>query len=130
MITDKQYFMGRDILYKDALTPEIIQNVHILLPKVNALLADLGITDVQVSSGWRPPELNAVTPGASKKSLHMIGKAVDIYDPQHVLYDRIFADYNLLLDNGLWMEDKDSTPTWCHLDCGIRTARPVRIFKP
>ncbi len=130
MITPKQYFMGRDILYKSALTPEIIKNVDMLLPKVNALLADLGIQHAHVSSGWRPPELNAVTPGASKKSLHMIGKAVDLFDPHHELYDMIFADYHLLLDHGLWMEDKDKTPSWTHLDIGIRTARPVRIFKP
>jgi hypothetical protein len=122
--------MGRDILYKSELTEEIRNNATELLDKVNRLLAALNWGDVRVSSGWRPSVINAATPGAAVKSYHMIGKAVDILDIDHKLYDAILEQPELLEQLGLWMEDKSATATWTHLDFGVRAARTPRVFKP
>jgi len=130
IISEKQFYKGRDEQYKDELTNEIKDNVKILLNRVNALLDELKIDKVEVSSGWRPSNINANTKGASKKSAHMIGMAVDLVDKNNELYNKIINKSDLLKKYDLWMEDKDSTPTWCHLDFKQRTDRPIRVFKP
>lgn len=110
------------------LTTEVIKNIDTLIIKVNAFLQDLGITNIKVSSGFRPSEVNAGTKGAAKKSYHMIGMAVDLEDP-HGDLDKLIKSKPELLDKyELWLENPDSTPTWTHLDIGTRSKRPVRIF--
>lgn len=130
IITNKQYFMGRDEQYKTELTDQIKENAQILLNKVNQLLTELNIDIVEVSSGWRPAAINNTIQNASKKSAHMEGKAVDIKDIDHKLYDLILSRNDLLKKYGLWMEDKESTKNWVHLDYKERSDRPIRVFKP
>lgn len=120
----------KDRLQSNELTKEVKDNAVVLLNKVNRLLKKLGITSAKVSSGFRPSAVNAATKGSAKRSLHMIGKAVDIEDPKHELYKKIEEKPELLKEEGLWMEHKDNAPTWCHLDDSTsRTDRPVRIFR-
>jgi hypothetical protein len=119
----------KDRLDSNELTKEVKDNAVLLLNKVNQLLKELGIDKASVSSGFRPSAVNAATKGAAKKSLHMIGKAVDIVDPKNELYDKIFARPDLLTKYKLWMEDKSATPTWAHLDDGDRPDRELRVFK-
>lgn len=135
LITVDQYFMGRDKLYPQELTPEITQNVIILLEKVNAILVNLNIKNAEVSSGWRPAAINSAVSNAAKKSLHMIGKAVDIKDDKsQSIANKIISNPDLLKNLGLWLEDPASTrgknTNWVHLDIGVRTDRALRIFKP
>jgi hypothetical protein len=117
-------------LNSEELTKAIKDNAVVLLNKVNQLLQELGITNVKVSSGFRPSAVNAKVKGAAKKSLHMSGRAVDIYDPEHTLIRKILANPDILKKYDLWMEDPSCTPTWCHLDNSTRTERPLRVFKP
>ncbi len=119
----------KDRLKSDELTKEVKDNAVILLNKVNQLLKDLGITEAKVSSGFRPSAVNAATKGAAKKSLHMTGKAVDLEDAKHDIAHKILARPDLLKKYELWMEDTAATPTWCHLDIGTRSDRPLRVFK-
>lgn len=120
----------KDRLQSNELTKEVKDNAVVLLNKVNRLLKKLGITSAKVSSGFRPSAVNAATKGSAKRSLHMIGRAIDIEDPKHELYKKIEEKPELLKEEGLWMEHKDNAPTWCHLDDSTsRTDRPVRIFR-
>ena len=77
-----------------------------------------------VSSGYRCTKYNRTIPGAARFSAHSEGIAVDIVDPDHELYDWIsdkLDHYNI------WIEHKDNTSGWLHIDSRYR---PVgRIFR-
>jgi hypothetical protein len=135
VITLDMHLMGREKTYASELSQEIINNINELLDKVNGLLFDLGVQKGEVSSGWRPAAINAQTANAAKRSLHMIGKAVDIHDDANqTLGKAILCRPELLKNYGLWMEDLASTKgqntNWVHLDIGSRTDRALRVFKP
>jgi len=102
---------------------------NLLFLRIAGLLAELGVDMPAISSGYRSPEHNAKIGGA-KKSLHTLGRAVDFKDPDHTLYKAIAQRPELLKKYRLWMEDGNSTPTWVHLDTGVRFDRRIRIFKP
>jgi len=110
-------------------TEEVKNNIKKLVPKVNALLSDLGIEKASVSSGFRTQASNAATKNASKKSAHMTGEAVDLVDPKQEIGKKIMSNTALLKKHGLFLEDLSATPTWCHLDIKARSERPVNIFK-
>ena len=112
------------------LTPEVVTNATKLLEKVNALLKDLGIAKVTVSSGFRPSAVNKAIPNAAKASLHQIGLAIDIADPDGKLDALIASKDELLKKYGLWQEDIAATPTWAHLDLKNRGKRAKNQFKP
>ena len=119
-----------DRMKSDECTKEVKDCAVLLLNKVNQLLKELNISSVSVSSGFRTSAANAAAKGSAKKSLHMLGRAVDIADAKHELYKKIEAKPELLKKYGLWMEHKEDAPTWCHLDDSTtRSDRPVRIFK-
>jgi len=141
MITIDDYFKdpqtGRDRRkdYSKDFLPEYEQNAQILLNKVNAFLNELGIKDVRVSSGWRPPSINNGLQNAAKKSAHMIGKAVDLLDNSNQDNGKLIASKpDLLRKYGLFLEDLGSTKgqftNWTHLDYLDRADRPSRIFLP
>lgn len=129
LITLKDYLMGRDELYKSEYTNEIRDNALLLLSKVNSLLTELGLTDVKVSSGWRPVAVNQQLANSSKRSLHMIGLAVDLQDKDKSIYKLIIDRPELLKKYSLWLERAEDTPDWTHLDLGQRVDRPIRVFK-
>lgn len=96
-------------------------NAALLCGRVNALLSELGVSNVAVSSGYRDP---SVTEGAPR-SAHRVGMAVDLVDSEHALSRRCTKE--LLVKYQLRREDDDATPTWVHLD----TRTPYgSIFKP
>ena len=112
-------------------TEQVKSNIKAFLPTLNAFLKELGIQKVTVTSGFRPTAVNAATPGAAKNSTHCLGKAVDIFDPGNSLNDLVLQHPELLKKYGLWVESRESTPNWCHLDCSTsRADRPIRVFKP
>jgi hypothetical protein len=133
IISLSQYLMGREVQYKDEYNQLVMDNAKELLIKVNNLLNDLGVTSAPVSSGWRPPSLNATIKNAAKRSLHMSGKAVDILDDKdQTLAKLILSKPELLKKYDLWIEDETKTvgknTNWVHLDIGVRQDRLVRKF--
>lgn len=112
------------------LTEEIKKNIEVLLAKVNALLVELGISSVKVSSGFRPSDVNAGIPNAAKRSAHMTGNAVDMEDLDGSLDEKISLKPALLRKYGLFQEHPSKTGSWAHLDCVARSDRPSRQFMP
>lgn len=118
--------------YKNRLTdPELTEDVKInatkLLERVNGLLRELGISTVQVSSGFRPSNVNATIPGAAKASNHTKGSAIDLVDIGQVLSAKITKA--LLVKYDLYMENPASTKTWVHLQT-VRVKSGNRVFNP
>lgn len=127
----KEYMMGRDVTHKTEYTEQVEQNALTFIAKVNNLFKELGHTaPAYISSGWRPMSINSKVAGAAKKSLHTLGLAMDIKDPDGKLYALVTAKPELLRKYGLWVEHREATPTWLHIDAGNRVDRPSRVFKP
>lgn len=125
----------RRIQYASEYTDDIKNNAIKLLGLVNQLLNDLNVQSADVTSGWRPPQINNKTTNAAKKSFHMNGMAVDVLDNEsQTLAKLIESRPDLLKKYGLWLESPDSThginTNWAHLDYGSRTDRPSRVFLP
>jgi hypothetical protein len=104
--------MGRDKKYP--LNDTQRANAEELVEKVNRLLSRFG-EGRRVSSGWRPPQVNAATPGAAKRSLHMTCEAVDLEDEDGQLDDWCLDNLEVLQEIGLWLESPAATRRWCHL---------------
>lgn len=141
MITINDYFMGRRELHPLALTPDIERSALRMVELANSLLSQAlsyGVsvpvnpkTGSQVSSGWRPPAVNAATAGAAVNSKHMLGQALDIYDPEGDLDDWLMTGEGqaALAALGLWMEHPSATKGWCHIQSmPPRSGR--RVFYP
>ena len=136
MITFEAFWMGRDKTHSVDLTEEVKKNAKEFVPKVNAFLAELGwAQECKVSSGWRPASINGAVGGA-KRSLHMLGLAVDIRDDKDQTLGKLVASKpELMRKYGLFLEDLGATKgkhsNWVHLDASpTRSDRPSRIFKP
>lgn len=69
----------------------------------------IGSKPRKLTSGFRPPSVNASIPGAAKRSLHMAGMAVDIEDDDRELAVFCLADLWLLDHLGLWLENPQHT---------------------
>lgn len=139
MLHTKDYFMGRDVAYPDALTPEIAAHAEETTRRINILLevmAKDGIvveinhrTGSQLNSGWRPPAVNAATAGAALRSKHLRGQAADIFDPEGIIDDWCMNHLMVLEEIGLWLEHPSATKGWCH----VQTEPPrsqKRVFYP
>lgn len=129
MITLEQYWKGRDVSHASELTEEIRHNAGALVDRVNLLLQDLKSDATGVNSGWRPPTVNEVTPGAARLSNHMTGRAVDVSDPNRALARAILRNAHLLESNGLYMEQPSCTKGWVHLQ-SVPPLSGRRIFSP
>jgi hypothetical protein len=116
-------------------TEEVKKNAQVLCDKVNTLLAACGIKSCVVNSGFRTSDANKGIANAAKKSAHMVGMAVDLADANGSVFKTIYEwckkdNWVLCKKLGLWLEDKASTPTWCHIDFKVRSDRPECVFKP
>jgi hypothetical protein len=119
-----------DRLNHAELTPEVKSNLAKLLGALLPFLMELGITQVKVSSGWRPSTTNKALASASKTSTHMIGLGVDFVDVDGKLDELISKNDKLKKKYGLWQEHPDSTKGWAHLDLKDRGKRAENTFKP
>lgn len=127
MISVADYFMGRRERFPLALTPAIEREAFRTVDLASKLLVQAqtyGVTlDVHpvnkslVSSGWRPPEVNAGTANAAPNSKHMTGQAIDIYDPDGDLDDWLLSGEGqaAMAALGLWHEHPSATKGWAHL---------------
>lgn len=128
VITTDDYFMGRDVMFPAELTDALHVNAEVTVGKCNQLLEAFG-EERGVNSGWRPPEINAVTKGASHTSYHMTCQACDIEDKDGELDAWCMANLDVLKKLGLWLEHPSSTVGWCH----VQTVPPHsgnRVFYP
>jgi uncharacterized protein YcbK (DUF882 family) len=82
-----------------------------------------------VSSGWRPPSLNAKTAGAAPNSKHMTCQALDVYDPDGDLDEWCMENLAKLEEAGLWLEHPSATKGWCHLQI-VPPRSGKRVFYP
>jgi hypothetical protein len=136
MITLMDFWMGRDQVYANELTPEIRSNAQVTVDRANALIARFqaetgNATARRVNSGRRPPAVNAGTKNAAKKSKHMTGQAIDIGDDDEGLDRwRMSSAGRAALDSiGLWLEHPSATPRWCHVQI-VPPGSGNRVFYP
>ena len=141
MISVEQYWMGHDRGYAADLTPEVAGNAHILIERVNVVLARAaadrvfpaadGLAGSAVASGWRPRAVNDASANASKISKHIIGCAIDLRDrvPGRPLARWLLRNRQALEEAGLWMKDPQWTPDWVHLQ-SVPPATGDRVFVP
>jgi hypothetical protein len=128
MISKDELLKGRDIQYASEYTQEISDNLDKLLIPLNKIRAAYGHPMI-VNSGWRPPSINASTPGAAAHSKHCLGLAADIADPDGKLMKWVLDNLQLMKDLGIYMEDFRWTPDWVHFGLGA-PASGKRIFVP
>jgi hypothetical protein len=102
--------------------PEYWHNAALLLTRVNALescyLAQFpSRSPYRKNSGWRPPTVNAATPGAAKISAHMTAQALDIDDDDGLIDDWLLSapGQAALTKCELWHEHPSTTKGWAHV---------------
>lgn len=141
MIELRDYWMQRDRDYAKSLTVDIEREAERTVELANKLLDTAALFGVilpmhpvnhtHVSSGWRPPGINAATPNAAPNSKHMTGQAIDIYDPDGDLDDWLMSEKGqATLDSiGLWIEHPAATKGWAHLQT-LPPNSGRRVFYP
>ena len=127
-ISKKEILMGRDVQYPTDYTKEISDNIDKLLIPLNKFREIYG-KPMTVSSGWRPPSVNAGIANAAKRSNHMLGLACDFLDTDGALDKFCMENLNVLKDLGLYLEHPDATKGWCHLQC-VPPKSGNRVFRP
>jgi len=122
---------ARRLKIKQQFEPDILvrENLLELCRHVLQPLRDY-IGPVNVSSGYRCPELNKAVGGA-KNSQHLFGQAADIKGvgkiTNKMLYEAII-ELNLPFDQILWEYGTDLNPSWVHVSYGPRHRRQqIRI---
>lgn len=121
-ISKKEVLMGRDIEYPADYTKEISDNIDKLLKVLNVIREAYG-KPLIISSGWRPPSVNAKIANAAKKSLHMQGLACDFKDADGKFDEWLDNNQDLLESLGAWQESCAATPNWAHIDIGVRVIK-------
>lgn len=127
-ITREDVLMGRD---KQApLTADMERNLQRLLQALNALQFGVFQKQLTITSGYRPPTINAAAGGASR-STHMTCQAADIAGV--ALAEHLAANTDVLQKLGLYLEDPAYTWTanggWCHVQITApKSGR--RVFQP
>lgn len=122
----EEILMGRAQFHE--LPPELKQNVVELHSVLQAVRKAYG-APMRITSGYRPPELNATIAGAGAKSWHTQCLAADFADVDCKLWAWALSNLKLLKKLGVYLEDKRWTPTWVHMQ--IRPPRSKkRIFVP
>lgn len=134
MVSLSDYWMGRDAAYPELLTEairaaagETVARANLLLSAYRSLTKDE--EPRRVNSGWRPPSVNAATPGAAARSKHMSGHAIDISDPEGDLDEWCMDHPEVLQTIGLWQEHPAATKGWCHLQI-VPPKSGKRVFFP
>lgn len=138
-ITLAQYLMGRDISHGLMLSTDLRREAQRTVEVVNKLLLRVtGVTwDISprtgsiVSSGWRPPDVNAGTPGAAPRSKHLLCRAVDLYDPDGDIDEWCMstAGQAAMTEVGIWLEHPSATKGWSHWQT-VPPGSGRRVFYP
>ena len=112
------------------LTDAQSQAVSTLLITMNKVRAAYGLP-MRVTSGFRTEADEKRIDPAHPNSLHTKGAAVDIYDPdpEKRFWVWCIANMDLLVEFGVWLEDRLYSPN--HVHCQIwPPASGARIFRP
>lgn len=113
-------------------TPMIEQNLHELCRRLNIVRKAYGKPMI-VTSGLRSEkqqqELIKAGKSNAPKSKHLTGHAADISDPNGELAKWCLENVKVLEEAGLWCEDFNFTPTWCHFQT-VPPRSGNRFFKP
>jgi len=109
-------------------TKEIVSHATVLTTRLNRL-GDYWERQLTLSSGYRPPAVNALTKGAAKGSLHQLCCAADILDPNGELAKFVMGDLPMMEHIGLWVEDPFYTKGWLHVQI-FPPRSGNRVFKP
>jgi hypothetical protein len=134
----KDYWQNRDSKFRGEWTEAVRKAADDLIERVNGLLTALDYTPEihpvmksPVTSGWRPPSFNPLVQGASPRSNHITGKAVDLYDPEGELDELLLTakGKKALESAGLWQEHPSATKGWCHLQ-SVPPKSGNRVFYP
>ncbi len=128
MISKQELLKGRDLQFPHDYTDVVSANLDALLIPLNKIREAYG-QPMLVDSGWRPPSINAATPGAATHSKHMSGLACDIADPNGQVLAWVLQNLDLMKQLNIYMEDFRWTPTWVHFQLG-GPASGKRIFVP
>lgn len=128
MISKSELLQGRDQQYPGDYTQEISDNLDMLLGLLNQIRTAWA-KPMKMNSGWRPPSINASTPGAALHSKHTQGLAADIQDLDGSLWKWVLQNLALMQSLGIYMEDRRWTPTWVHFGFGPPSSGH-RIFVP
>lgn len=141
IVTLTDYWMGREREFATAMSPKLEREAERMVALTNELLRRARLagvslvanprTGTHVSSGWRPPQVNASTPNAAPNSKHMTGQAIDLYDPDGDLDDWLMTKegQTAMTDIGLWHEHPSATKTWAHIQ-SIPPRSGRRTFYP
>ncbi len=125
MITFKEMLHGHK---ESDITDDIKANMFDLLARVNVLRVAYG-KPLQVTSGIRTYKDQARVNPHAMKSAHMVGKAIDIYDPEGEFKEWILVNRYYLEEQDLYCENFNYTDGWVHIQ-----SRPVasgnRFFIP
>ncbi len=113
-------------------TPEIEENLDILLKRLNVVRAAFG-KPMSVTSGLRDmaKQEQLINLGKSNAvhSKHLYGQAADIYDPEQKLQTWCYDNVERLEAIGLWCEAFKATPTWVHFQI-VPPRSGHRFFAP
>ena len=87
-----------------------------------------------ITSGLRSIELQSKIDTAVGRALrlgsrHLYGLAADVSDPHHSIFDAVCDETDVQTALGVWLKDKGSTPTWCHLQI-VPPASGKLVFIP
>lgn len=110
----------------------IRSNLQVLCERLNKIRAAWGKPMI-VTSGLRSDKQQAelIKAGKSRatKSMHLVGLAADIADPDGSLAEWCKKNVKLLEEVGLWCEDPEYTKGWVHFSASPpKSGR--RFFKP
>lgn len=107
---------------------QVMAHAAVLADRLNRLHMYWG-KQLTLTSGYRPSAINARTPGAARRSLHIIGAAADVADPTWELAKYVLADLPMLAHLELWIEDPHHTPGWVHFQI-FQPQSGKRVFIP
>lgn len=109
-------------------TPEQAKNLAKLLTVMNEIRTKYG-KPMTVTSGLRSDADQARINPKAKKSNHLMGLACDISDVDGLLWTWCMLNVKVLETLGVYLEDKQSTPTWVHFQI-TPPGSGKRVFKP
>ena len=132
MITLTDFWMDRDKIVPPS--EEMRKNADETIYRANLLLSwyyhdNPDAEKVKVTSGYRPPAINAQTPGAAARSKHMTCQAIDLSDPDGELDDWCMENGKMLEQVGLWQEHPSATKNWVHWQI-VPPRSGKRVFYP
>jgi len=115
-------------------TPEHLVNLKLLAENVFEPIREYFGKPIYISSGYRSKKLNSKTPGASKKSQHSLGEALDLDqdDKETGITNTMVFNYikdNIEFDQLIWEFGTDKNPDWVHVSYSCTGKQRKQILK-